>query len=1221
MENEVKEEKEEKEVKAVEEEPKEEEKPKEHEVAKGEEEEKVKDVKEKEINNIYFIENHEIDYPFTLSFEKEYKEAKDLTIVKKENYQDEETNSKYQISIFNFKIIRKDFNKEQDTHEYRIKIDLLENGTFNTSIIIPSYDRDIYIYDFQIEYNKINKPPKTIDLPQIKQFELYLNYLRKGLNKKQESKENEDLILSTHDIIIGNNAKYQFSFYLLIFLECFKTKIIKEHLLAFQPDNISDLGEINETKKKLADNILRVYLAKPGKLFEKIEEKDKKEIAKRFYIVILYYYYKFHIEKVKEILENKEIRSYVYEGLANYHTLFKDINLTKEQKKYLIDESKTYNQLVNSLSYTDDIVEIFHLIKDNFDKFNKLYSGSEKEKENKSNKKDIKKKIDIESLIIPKIEDNMEEILTLYKELVKLQKKNAFILFKSTLVVQYISFFDGINLENLYLIKNLIKVLKEKNSKFETKNKDLDIIIHNTGLKLAFDKKLTNMEILKFIKNDNYYNSKTYGSNKENRPLDILKCINIHLIDDTFIKEWKTIDWKNIFSSQYDEFSQLVLDSIQELNNFDILLKLFDKNDDDSQRDYEKETLLVLQDKLLDIIKNNKNKRDQSNTTEKDLIELIYNSDQKKADVVKFLKEKLHKELNHELINKIYINLISLYADKISKKLKEFIIDFFTRDPRNENPETLVYLIRECPYLRNDIFNNLEKFYIQKKDFWEVEESQNLILFNDLLTEGYFASEESNKYRENSKEVISSIKDDIEMKKIKYEEINAFFVSGKKDELLKRLNILYSNNNEQVETIIGDFEKSINEINKTLDDLKLIYEDLSAFLNTTEKATIEKTNQIIEKIQKCDLNTYENFLKNDCEEIIKEYKSKAEERNIKKKSLFFMVIYKKNKEINKDDEKKCIQDTENSFNKLINIFNESIKSLDKELLQICLNTIKGRKKVEIDNEINILITIFEKEITREYKKEDIIDCMITLSRKEDVYNIALAILLFIEKTGVEQTEFFETVNSIRLILEDEKSNDDKIINNAISNLKKNSINIDLLYDDNFKGDNYLSILLTLKEQPEALKFLLKEKIDEDCRNLQELVGGLDEGFLNANDIIGLEKCIEFMKRIGNENTIKNKKDSEVITSFIREVNNYNKIELLFQNYINNYSEIQNVFRYKLDKSEASKQKISLILKKSNFFLRNIKEKSFEGVYYEKTDKENKEIHINLDSLLELRDRA
>ena len=71
-----------------------------------------------------------------------------------------------------------------------------------------------------------------------------------------------------------------------------------------------------------------------------------------------------------------------------------------------------------------------------------------------------------------------------------------------------------------------------------------------------------------------------------------------------------------------------------------------------------------------------------------------------------------------------------------------------------------------------------------------------------------------------------------------------------------------------------------------------------------------------------------------------------------------------------------------------------------------------------------------------------------------------------------------------------KSNDENVILNAVGDLKSYSIDIDALYDNNLKEDNYLNILLKLKEHPESILLFKKIKFS-DCVSLKELVSKID----------------------------------------------------------------------------------------------------------------------------------
>ena len=52
-------------------------------------------------------------------------------------------------------------------------------------------------------------------------------------------------------------------FYLLIFLECFLTKLCYRHILFFKPEKICGIGQVSEQKLKQIKNILKMITKKP----------------------------------------------------------------------------------------------------------------------------------------------------------------------------------------------------------------------------------------------------------------------------------------------------------------------------------------------------------------------------------------------------------------------------------------------------------------------------------------------------------------------------------------------------------------------------------------------------------------------------------------------------------------------------------------------------------------------------------------------------------------------------------------------------------------------------------------------------------------------------------------------------------------------------------------------------------------------------------------------
>ena len=1180
---------------------------------------------------IYFIENHDINSLAQVNLSKKYNEVDDLELVKQEQiYENKEDNSKYIISIYRFKLFYSKISskiKSKKKFEVELSLQDIEDKKFITKILITSFDRDLFLYDLKFEENKslfgTNKPPKSIELPLIQQFEIYVLYLKNDIDKKNKNIEHKNLILSTESLIFEKDLKFNFSFYLIIFIECYQTEYIKNYLLEFKPEKGLKIEKIKEEKLKEIFNILEMLEEKPNLILDNIKDEEKLKYEIILYTIILFFNYLFKNEKFRNLLENKKIKNYVYKALVNYNYLFERIKLTKEQMQNVIDASSNFNELSKGLTYNNDILELLELIISNFEKINFLYKLNENENLKNESKETIKPRIDLEEISNPKLEDNIKEISNKYICLLELQKektKKIFIKFKSSLIEKYISIFEDINIEFLIYIKDLIKYIKKNNNKFDIKNKDINKIIHETGLKLSSEGKLTNIEILNFIKKDIYYNSKKFNR-KSYRSLNVFDCLRLDSINKTFIKEWKKFDWNNIFNEQYNDFLKKISNFVRNFKDFNILLKLFNISKNEKQKDFEKNSLLIMQSKLIDLLKIYN--PEESSYFENDLLELILFSDQKDAEIEKFLNEYLNNYIKFNLLNKIYSKLLLKSGGALNQKTINIIINYFNKNLKYLEPDSLLYLIQKCPNSRKYIFQNIQRYNFKKDEFFKVEESDRLKVFNGLSKIGLLSNIEikDTQYIENIRQISISIINDIKNGNVLYKDINSFYDANKKEELNSRLiSINMFNNKEEKEKLIEKINDYISKINQVLENLQLIYQDLNEFFYNKENETILKLITIINDIKESNLNCYEKKYVDIYKQLIEKYKQKAEFRALKKKSLFFVNIFKNNKIKYKNNDEICIKETEEYFDKLKIIFNKNgIELIDKDLLNLCMSIIKGKKEEEINNEIIILEKIFDKEINNlNYNKKEILKSLNILSKKEDIINISLSISLFIEKIGAIKDNFYNKIKKIILDLKDGYI--EQIIIESIKQLKNYYIDIDLLYK---KDNNYLNILLKLKEEPDSILYLLNLKI-EDCDILYDLIKENYNCNLNIYDILYLKKCVEIMNKLGNEENIKNSKDIDIFNLFKNEIEkNNNNIEILyFTKYINNFSEIKNIIDNCLNNSELFEQKINLISKISIFNLKNIKEKYFEGNYKiikeVKNNKKEINIKLNIINFLEIK---
>ena len=1098
---------------------------------------------ERDFEYVYFIENHEVSEKVQIDFSKKYSEANELIEVFQNEYKLNE-NLTYKYSIYRFNFYPSKMNQKEAKKEIIIKLENKNRNKFNGTITISNDSENIYIFDFKFDKmkNSMNEiePPNSYKFSHMKQFDIYLDYIKNILKiKKTYSSEIFGLVSSTQNLFKGNDKKFLFSFYLKVLLASFKNQYFKAHLDTFKLNKIQEIGIIPKNIEKILPNILNIFEKKFEKLLEIIKEKND-EYGKKLFSIILYYNYNFKPKRMEEVIKNEKAKSYIYKILNEFYYLFKNLILTNDQ-------------LIDLLKYSNNLLEFIRIISNNFDKFYGMY-----EAEKISHQKSLV--IDIDSIITLDKNDNLKEIYEEYNKLIEKQldqkSKKIFLFIPLNLCEKYVNILKGENIDNLYHLKNIIKlnidkgILKQKDIKFDILN-----IIHDTGITLSKNKRLKNIDILNAIENDKYYKENRF-KRKVYRSLDILNGLNIKSFDEEFYKKWKKMDWLNIFDEQYYDFLSKVIFLIEDIKDFNILFKLFDKSKDENEPpNFDENSLSLMQKRFIELQKNNNSK--ESTNFKEDLKKLLFYSDQKEVDISGFLNSDLTKILSYESFYMIYIDFINTYKDSITSNIKQIITNYFIH---NINPQTLLDLLEKCPYISKNILQNIDKYNIQKEDFMKFEKNDNLRVFEGLLNGGYIENElyKNINYIFYANKVLEDLDNDIKEGKISYRDISIFY-SKKEEKLISRLKIIAKNKEEIAKNYFSIIDKYYNEIQNVFNDLQIILEDLFLFFFNKESEEIDKIKDIIEDMKNGLLNCYESKYVDKIKEIKKKYLKDAQIRNSKKKSSFFINIFNDNKIIYKNDDE-CIKKTEEDFEKIKYIFNKE-ELRDTNVLKIYLNTIQGKKDDEIYNEIEYLIEIFKDKIKNEYNKEEIKKRMKLLSKKEILYNISLAILLFIEKIQVAHDILWDKVSNIIQLLE--KSLEEETIRQSIDELKKEpyNIDIDLLNKKNVNESNYLTILLMLKKQPEAIEFLMRLKI-KDCRNLQEIVGEKDNEFLNANDILELEKCIEFMNILGKSDidNFKNKKDIEIFNLFREQVKVNNNIELYFTRYVNNYAEIKNAFK-------------------------------------------------------------
>ena len=121
----------------------------------------------------------------------------------------------------------------------------------------------------------------------------------------------------------------------------------------------------------------------PRKILDKLNDKEQKnEYGIKLFTLILCFYHEYDRNNFIDELKTEDLiaKKYINESLLIYQYLFSDIKLNKEKVKELIEISKTYIDLTNSLKYLNTVLELLDIVLSFFEKFKDLYLEEKKKK-------------------------------------------------------------------------------------------------------------------------------------------------------------------------------------------------------------------------------------------------------------------------------------------------------------------------------------------------------------------------------------------------------------------------------------------------------------------------------------------------------------------------------------------------------------------------------------------------------------------------------------------------------------------------------------------------------------------------------------------------------------------------------------------------------------------------------------------------------------------------
>jgi len=1150
---------------------------------------------------IYFIEVHDKDRNFesNLTNNSGIKSSEIEILEQKEiSFQDQFT---YLYKVHRIKLIK-------ESPEFKISVQFREEGG-NDNIYERIIEKNeiikdtssIFLYNFQpIDANQNNcfsqNSSNEYPLSYFDQFKIYLKILKEQIKIDRNSKEFQDFIKYIMKVL--NQIEYEFNFYMSVFAECFDTEIISEFLKVFKTEKILTFGEPRNEDLDNFKAIISNITKEPSIVLKKINPEEIYSAKTTLDTIILIFDLKFQKDQLNLINWDKEIIQFIFSKYYHLVQLF-DFKAIKDDILSLTDDCYSIIFILNRTK--DYLLTKFNALRQEI----KELKGEKKtkEKKEKKNKKEKDLIIQVDDYVnFKEEEEDLDEILVQIEYLVEFQKekKVQFISFSSNFFQEMSKIINEKNIDQLLHLKQTLKSVKHFESSSKYNKIDVDKIVNKIVNNSLFQK---NFEFLK-KKSVNLMNY----LNKNDKYLDgyAIELIRKNEEDVEFLENRKKEKRKH-----NPNFIKEACSIVTSLDQFNMLIEVLCKGKEN--KDFIKSALLYIHKTFFTVCKEYSNEKLMNYL---DLISLlIYKSDKslEEKEVELFLVE-LEKCLSKDFITNLYINVLNKYQ-KLNNNIKAKINKFL----ENLEPKLIAIVIKDLNENNTDfIKKKLKKYIIKKEEFFYLEDSSSIKILKSLISNGVVPKKDSsNIFLKETYDVIISIGNILKNDDYTYTNISKFFLEENNKIFSERISLLYLidnkemilyNNNKSFVTIENTLENKYKEIKNYIDSLNLYRLYLSHFIIEQYQNELEEICSMIFHFENSKINKLSKEDISKVDKYEKEFGKKARERIKYTESFLFMHI--KNKEIksNKDDEI-IIKEAIKKFEQAEEIFKKNgFDTINKNLLSIYVEYFTNKNEEEIIEELKIVMNILNIK-DPEISIDEIANTFLLFCKRDNVRKVAEAVKNFIDQTEVIQMEYTGTIKSIIEFKENIFNKEFLIMSIEILE----ALGLELNNEDNY----FINILLSLNQKPEVINFLLGKTVDE-CGLLYDTLDNND--FLKISDIIDLEKCVEYMNSLGNGDEFKQMKDYELIEKAKSSNLMSKNLQINFNNFINHFDDIKEIIKEKFDKSEASRQKIIYISKKSIFRLSTIeKEKFFEGYYFVKDDI-NKKI-INLNELQELRDRA
>ena len=1105
-------------------------------------------VNENNFINVHFIESHLKGVELKLFFKEEEKQFYDSLKCEDTfdfNYQD---TTKYEISIYNFKVYKSYLNEIKPKQKKYVKIILdYSKNKFKTKIDASEFDanRNCFIFNLKIESCKkllgidFNSSPKSLLLNDDQSFDIYLKFL-KNIPKEERNKAHEDLIYYSMNNFERKKENMTYYFFAYIFVECYSSEDHRRRLLDLYKKDKFDLSDIGAPRNNI-DNIRNTI----KNIIKNIKPilNDENDINQAKLIQFLFYFnYYYQKEEINKMIEIEEIKPYVYNILIKEK--FNDLKLNKNSIKILIKSSNNIENLNITLTYNNNFLDILEAINEENEEIKfflqRASSISSRATKNKTNNKYIK----IKDFIEYKESDNLDEIFRQIKKLINFEKEEGifFLYFNDIIFDNYLKMHQE-DLNKLILIYKIAKYIGENNELSKLQKIDSFLkYIHDKGYEIITQNKSTNEDILNYIENNDYFND-SCNKDYHNKFFKVMQYFDLSKMNSEFIYKWKKIDWSKKYGQQKDIFYQILCGGLKDIQYFGILLNLCEKN-----KDYDNEFITNIFS-ILETISPTFDLNKCPNFIDQ-ITELIYLCRIKEIDPIPFINNFILK--NDNLAMKVFENLILKDKDNITKEVKKVILDFYNKNIMKLgkiNISVLLYIINKSQTLDNEIISYLDNYSISKEDYFTIDETDCLKIYKALYINNYLKDEKisSSDYYISIISLNYKLIKDLDKGNIEYYLINDFYSQKKQGMLDERLFLLSNNDFQKSFEIKTKLENYLNKTNIIMNKLNKIYNYFTLFYPKSQKDKIEIIGNLKNMISKNYLLYYTTIEEN--LKILDDIKNSKFEKEIEENSELeqdevFLKIYNNFKEINdsEENEEKNLINSKKYIEMMKTIIEEnsinSSKINIKDLQDIILASKKDKNN--IINDIQLMKSSYK--IQNEVNIDKISEDLFFLSKKEKYIISIEALIKLIDLAEGKKTYFCSVLNIIITKLRNLNNLD--IIRFSGDVLKKYNIDINA---------EFMEILIELLNKEEEAKFLF------DIKNSLSTIQNIDKSKDKEGIITDIQNCILLFSKFMNSIHEKKMNDFDIVSNFKAFISENTEFGCFLLNYFKKFNEFKNIY--------------------------------------------------------------